>query len=107
VNEEAKKQDGGEVDPSILPVLLSASGLVSTPPCRLYSIVAVGAAAANNLYYLRDGNLVTSEIKIPIEVGQYSTVVVIFKHPVRFPKGLYAEFNTGGFRLFMQYRPDY
>lgn len=85
----------------------AGSCLITDKPCWLYSVIFCSWSVGANLFNLRDGELVTSPIKMGCSLLTYTTVPIVFKYPVRFTKGLYLEFQTAGLYVFIQYKEDY
>lgn len=102
-----KSQSEVIIDPDIKTDLCTASKLVCDKPCWLYSIIFTAGSSNQNIYIVRDGFSIADKAKINKDIYKYNTVPVVFQYPMRFNKGLYIEFNTNGYRVFVQYKTDF
>jgi len=107
MTEEAEKQGGSVLDKDIQVREVTASALISEVPCRLYSVVLTTLAAGANNVTLHDGHSTAGETKFYMSGTQYTTTPMVFKHPVRFNRGLYYNVVTGTVYATFQYKTDY
>lgn len=110
MTDEQKKENGEQeiiCDLDIQTDYLTASGLITDKPCWVYCMIPVASDDAYSLFYVRDGELVTSSIRFGISLIKYDSIPLVFGVPVRFKKGLYIEFSANGEGFFVQYKPDY
>lgn len=105
--EEQEKQAGKTLLADIKTESLLASKLVCNKPCWLYSVIVGEISASYGEFTLYDNQAASGKIRLRVFVAQYFTEPLIFKHPIRFKKGLYLDFTTNGTYAFVQFRPDY
>lgn len=96
-----------ELDKKIQTEYLTASGLVCAKPCWLFAVIAGSTQTTAKVLTIRDGSVVTDDIKMKLYCSVYNNPAVVFAMPVYFKKGLYLEFATNVDFAFVQYTTEY
>jgi len=81
----------------------TASGIVSSKPCFVYSICGIGLAEASNVYTIHDGHNAEGKVIMRLVAGSYASDFRLYASPLYFSKGIYVAFTTNGEEVSIQY----
>ncbi len=86
---------------------LLASGVLSEKPCWLFAAIANAYGDTSSLIRIYNGRGTDGKVIMDLSGSQYSSDIVVFNTPLYFKDGMYAEFSTAGYSIFVQFLPDY
>ena len=86
---------------------LTGSGIVTTRPAWLYTIIGNSYGDSSSLINVYSGRDTSGKVLLDLSGSQYGSDIVVFNIPIFFEDGIYCDFATNGYSVFTQFIPVY